>query len=259
MSLPVIYILTNKTNCKKYVGLARKSFASRLKSHKVNTKSLIGKALRKYGIDQFSIQQIAYAKEELNYWEKYFIDKLNTRHPNGYNLTEGGDGLCNPVQEVRDRISEKIKALPKPKNFSFKGKKHSEEERKKISDSMRIALSNPETKRKMKESAKKKPPISEESRKKISVARKGVPRKDAYLFSQRQKEVCSRSDYVNPMKGKKRPDLSERNKLGIGIKRWPNGRVFSEQHLRNISKAQTARWAKSKLNIFEKEKNLCRK
>ena len=90
MEAGTIYIATNKTNGKIYVGQTRNSFAKRQKHH-VRGQHLFGKACRKYGIDGFTWQQILYHKDELNYWEQYFIEKLNSMHPNGYNLTGGGD------------------------------------------------------------------------------------------------------------------------------------------------------------------------
>lgn len=85
MEAGTIYIATNKTNGKIYVGQTRRSFAKRHKRH-IRGQHLFCKACRKYGIDGFTWQQILYHKDELNYWEQYFIEKLNSMHPNGYNL-----------------------------------------------------------------------------------------------------------------------------------------------------------------------------
>jgi group I intron endonuclease len=234
MDFPVIYILTNKQNGKSYIGLARKSFASRLNSHFKND-SYIGKALRKYGLDGFDIQQLAYRKEELNYWEKYFIAKLNTRHPGGYNLTDGGDGLVNPVQEVRDRIAKKVKELERPPDFTFEGHTHSQETRDKIS----IILRNSEKKKQsdMQKRGKKLPPVSLETREKIRKIKTGKPRTDAQLFSERMKEFASQPGYVNPMAGKKRPDLAERNRARRGLKASEETRIKQSTQRRGVPKS----------------------
>jgi group I intron endonuclease len=100
----VIYILENKANGKRYVGKTTYSLAERLRDH-INTDSYIGNALRKNGIDGFTSQQIVYHKDELDYWEKYFIGKLNTVYPNGYNLTFGGDGGTKS-EEAKLRMSK---------------------------------------------------------------------------------------------------------------------------------------------------------
>lgn len=223
MDQPVIYILTNKANGKRYVGLARKSFARRLRSHFKND-SYIGKALRKNGLDGFDVQKVVYATEELNYWEKYFIAKLGSRFPNGYNMTDGGDGLVNPVQEVRDRIARKsreIKESGKYPDFTFEGHNHREGSKKQISETLLVTMALPEVRARMSASQKLRPPDSEETRKKKSDSKMGTTRSDAALFSDRMKEVASRPGYVNPMQDKKRPDLAERNRAGKGRKDSP--------------------------------------
>lgn len=49
--------------------------------------------MRKYGIENFSIEQIdtANSPEELGEKERAYIAHFNTRVPNGYNLTAGGE------------------------------------------------------------------------------------------------------------------------------------------------------------------------
>lgn len=49
-------------------------------------------AIRKYGTEHFHVEQIdtACSMTELDEKEKYWIKKLNTQFPDGYNLTEGG-------------------------------------------------------------------------------------------------------------------------------------------------------------------------
>jgi hypothetical protein len=87
----IIYILQNKKNDKYYVGKTTRSLECRVNGHLKND-SIIGNALRKNGLDGFTKQQIIYHKKEIDYWEKYFIKKLNAVYPNGYNLTFGGEG-----------------------------------------------------------------------------------------------------------------------------------------------------------------------
>lgn len=105
MNYPVIYILTNKENGHRYVGQTRRSFQGRLRGH-FTADSCIGRALRKHGTDGFSIQQIAYAREELNHWERYFIGRLNTVAPNGYNLDSGGSSDKEVSEETKAKLRE---------------------------------------------------------------------------------------------------------------------------------------------------------
>jgi len=58
----LVYILKNKINGKIYVGQTIQRFEQRLRQHLFaadsNSKQLIHKAFRKYGIDNFSIEII---------------------------------------------------------------------------------------------------------------------------------------------------------------------------------------------------------
>lgn len=64
-------------------------------------------AIKKYGKENFTIEQIATAstQEELNQKEKYLVDKLNTLAPNGYNLKEGGGSTGKMSKVSRRRLS----------------------------------------------------------------------------------------------------------------------------------------------------------
>ena len=100
-----IYKITNTINNKIYIGQSI-NIQERIAEHKrlALNKEFLNKfqyplylALNKYGIDNFKFEIIMECSEEqLNYWEQYWIEKLNTyiNNPNsqGYNLTRGGDG-----------------------------------------------------------------------------------------------------------------------------------------------------------------------
>ena len=226
----IIYKIENKINGKAYIGQTKNPLSKRVLSHvkgrKGRQRSLIGKAFDKYGLQSFEISVIDQADDSkiLSEKECYWIRFLDTKKPNGYNLTDGGDGLINPSQEVRDRISQKLKGH-KPTS-GFTGHKHSEETLRKF----REMAPSEETREKMSAAGKGKV-ISEEDKEKSRQKHLGVPRKDAHLFSERALEYTHRSGYVNPMNGKKRPDLAERNKLGLG-------RKDSQETLRKKSAAQ---------------------
>lgn len=98
-----IYKLTNQCNNKSYIGKS-KDIQTRWCAHHTepfNSKSdmydsLIYRAIRKYGIDNFSFEIIEYCPEvQLNEREKYWISYYNTciDFPNcqGYNMTIGGE------------------------------------------------------------------------------------------------------------------------------------------------------------------------
>lgn len=55
--------------------------------------SLIHRAIRKYGIDNFVVETICEcSEEELNSKEQYYISLYNTMVPYGYNVLAGGEG-----------------------------------------------------------------------------------------------------------------------------------------------------------------------
>lgn len=94
MAYGVIYLITNTINGKKYVGQTTRSVEERFKQHAF-ADSYIGNAIRAHGADMFviAILKVCYSKEELDKWERHMIRSCDTKFPNGYNLTDGGEGL----------------------------------------------------------------------------------------------------------------------------------------------------------------------
>ena len=93
-----IYILTNRINGKQYVG-RDSQLGQRARKHlslKTQECPLIHNAIKKHGAAAFDVQLRPYpgiSHEALNAIEKWHIAKLGTQKPNGYNVTEGGEGL----------------------------------------------------------------------------------------------------------------------------------------------------------------------
>ena len=154
----IIYKSTNKINNKIYVGQTTISLEKRIKNHiresKKNTNRPFLNSLKKYGIDNFLFEIIDSANnlEELNDKEIYWINKLNSLCPNGYNITGGGQGKrLISTDEFSKSISEGLKnsekwqKLIKDEEFlknrkdnfiySNKGKKFSKEHKDKIWES----------------------------------------------------------------------------------------------------------------------------
>jgi len=123
----IIYKVTNVINGKVYIG-ETVNFRKRKNEHKYQALKLkssyyFHRALRKYGFENFKWKMIDYAlsKEILSEMEKYYIKKLKTKVPNGYNLTDGGGGMSGFkfTEECRKkkRTGRYIKCLVCKKSF----------------------------------------------------------------------------------------------------------------------------------------------
>lgn len=106
----IVYLITNKVNGKRYVGQTVRSLEERWKDHcRVKDDNYFHRAIHKYGVENFSLEIIdtADSGEELDEKEIFWIQKLNTLFPHGYNLKEGGDasmrgrfGINNPKSRL---------------------------------------------------------------------------------------------------------------------------------------------------------------
>ena len=137
----VIYKIVNKINQKQYIGQTTRSFKERISEHCRKDNTLIGKAIKKYGIDNFECVIIDKADDtsELNKKEMYWIRKLNTMTPNGYNLCYGGNNTkgYSHREESKEKMSLtklKLGTMKGPKNH-FYGKNHTEETKEKLKKS----------------------------------------------------------------------------------------------------------------------------
>lgn len=95
-----IYCYTNKVNKKKYIGQAvdisrraREHISRSINSSSDEYQSLLHRAFRKYGHDNFLFEILEECVEEqLDQREQYWISYYNSMVPNGYNLNKGGEG-----------------------------------------------------------------------------------------------------------------------------------------------------------------------
>lgn len=136
-----IYLVTNKINGKQYVGQTVQTLKKRWSSHGSDAKRRRGPhalvhALVKYGKENFSIRtlKVCSTRNELNQFEKAYIVKLKTKAPNGYNITDGGDGTLGVPQttEQLQKFRKTIGNSRKGSGNSFFGKKHSTGTKKKM-------------------------------------------------------------------------------------------------------------------------------
>jgi group I intron endonuclease len=96
----IVYKIENKINGDIYIGQTRNSVSGRISVH-LRSNFRVGNALRKYGIQSFEISVIdsADSAKVLNEKECYWIKKYNCKNPNGYNMTDGGEGTDGPNTE----------------------------------------------------------------------------------------------------------------------------------------------------------------
>jgi group I intron endonuclease len=137
----VIYLITNNVNGKKYVGQTVQTARKRFREHARNSceeKYAISRAIRKYGMDFFSLRVLeTVGSEALNEREVYWISSQNTMKPYGYNVREGGRN--SPLApESRIKIG-----------IAHRGKEISVEHRLKVSESNKRRVVSEVTKEKM--------------------------------------------------------------------------------------------------------------
>lgn len=91
-----IYLLTHIESGMRYVGQTIQTIATRLRGHldqaQDGRKSPMHTIMAKEGLDGFSVERLdgAVNRQELNDKEQYWIKKLNTKWPSGFNMDSGG-------------------------------------------------------------------------------------------------------------------------------------------------------------------------
>jgi len=133
----VIYLRTNLVNGMQYVGQTV-DFKKRESAWKcikwVYANKLLTEDRNKYGLENFKTEILEECDDsKLDELEIYYVDKLNTIYPNGYNDNEGGSIGFHHSEETKKKISESNKG----KHFDKKGISLSEEHKHKISNSLK--------------------------------------------------------------------------------------------------------------------------
>lgn len=147
-----IYLITNTINNKHYIGSAV-SFEGRWTKHKSllnlnkHKNKHLQNAVNKYGIDNFKFE-ILYtcSKEELLHYEQIYMDLWKPEYnilkiagsSLGYKHTE--ETLAKLRKPKSDEHKKKLSEACKGRTSSFKGKTHTEENKKKHSEVMKIKM-----------------------------------------------------------------------------------------------------------------------
>lgn len=140
-----IYKIINKLNGKAYVG-----------QHKIPTKPesfrrymgkgiAIREAIKKYGKENFDkiiLEEIEDDEKHslVSEREKFWITNEETKYPNGYNISEGGEGGCSKESAAKGVLTKKLNGYKHSEetklhmSLAAKGKKFSEEHKKHLSE-----------------------------------------------------------------------------------------------------------------------------
>jgi group I intron endonuclease len=226
MKYHYVYITTNLINGKQYIGDRSCDCLPEDDNYLGSGRPLFKDAKKKYGAENFKkeVLEIFETREEAHKAEEKYIKLFKTHvSEGGYNLNKKG-GKSSINEETRKKISRTSKnrkhseqTKQKIKN-SHLGKKFSEEHKQKLRN-----LKSEEHKEKMKEAwvERRKIPVSEETKIKISEAGKGKERSQECKYniglanSNRIWKDESREKIRQSRIGKK---LSEETKMKIGKK-----------------------------------------
>lgn len=126
----IVYFCMNKINNNYYIGITKRTLLQRALEHEQSrfiSSNPFHRALLKYGPENFRwsiIDHTAKTIEELKQLEIFYIKlfKKSINQSKCYNSTDGGDGILNPSDELRKKLSD-----------SHKGKKQSQETKTKLS------------------------------------------------------------------------------------------------------------------------------
>jgi group I intron endonuclease len=139
---------------KRYIGITadfrRRMIAHKTKANTGSRNHALHHAIRKYGFDPAWARVVLYGSVEYTkLMEQALILAYNTRSPNGYNLTAGGDGIVDfkHGDAAKEKISGASKLLWERSSHreaisaALKGRKYSENHRRSISDGIKRARS----------------------------------------------------------------------------------------------------------------------
>ena len=111
----VVYKALNKINGKIYIGKTS-CLERRIKEHLLINQTYFQRSVKKHGLSNFIFEPLAwcYSDDHLDFLEKFYIGFFNSKVPNGYNLTDGGEGTSgyNLTIETKRKLSNIKKGKP---------------------------------------------------------------------------------------------------------------------------------------------------
>lgn len=113
----IIYLITNSSNGKLYIGQTavrlKKRWGDHLSKARTGGRSYLSSAIRKHGEKGFSVKEVCRVtgRTHANFLERYYIALYNTSDRTiGYNCTNGGNERFEITLESRERLSKSLKA-----------------------------------------------------------------------------------------------------------------------------------------------------
>lgn len=216
-----IYLATCVCNSKQYIGQTIKSIKLRwgehIRSAKKGSRHKFHRAIRKYGVENFTVEEVMWVeaptkeilKKKLDYLEQHFIKKFDTKR-NEYNSTDGGESKLGYI--TSEETKKKIRHAQLGERGNRFGKRHSKETILKLKE-LNSGDRNPRFGK----------TVSEETRRKMSEAQKR--RAESETPEQRRK----RGD---PLRGK--PSINRGKKMSeISKKKMSEAHILRYQKLRN--------------------------
>lgn len=99
-----IYIIKNDINEHVYIGQTSRDITIRWKEHVRGTNQIINRAIQKYGIEHFWVEQIEECSDSLlDEKERYWINQYNSFNK-GYNATSGGQDNLKAQTNQLDKV-----------------------------------------------------------------------------------------------------------------------------------------------------------
>lgn len=139
----VIYKTTNLINNKIYIGKRIFNKDKFFKNKYYGSGRALKEAIKKYGIENFDREILEEVDNDfLDEREIYWIQKYKSNNKDiGYNLTKGGNSkygrkIGKMSEETKQKLSESIIKYYKENEHPFKNKKHSEETKEKIRNTL---------------------------------------------------------------------------------------------------------------------------
>jgi len=242
----IVYLVTGPAG-KQYVGQTIRTFKNRKLQHLSDSRngrrSYVHNAFRKHGTENFTWKILDYCQslDELNERESFWILRLNTLSPSGYNLMTGGRNSRHSI-ETKKKISEIMKSrspeIQRKISEAHKGKTLSPEHRRKISEANRgrgVGPENPmygkthtlETRRKLSEAARNPSPETRRKMREVRKRRDNSMYGKTYIVTLETRRKMSEAHKGVALSPEQRKKMSEAQK----------GRIHSPETRRKIGAA----------------------